>query len=762
MTDNLVDGAGRAPRGRAGARRRRHLPRRRRRQGHGDVLGHRQPRLRRVRLLARRRVRLRRLGRLRPQGARHHRARRVGVGQAPLPRARRRRAGRRVHRRRHRRHVGRRVRQRHAAVGAHPAAWPPTTTGTSSSTPTRIRPRRSPSGGGCSSCPARRGTTTRARCCPRAAACTGATRSRSSCPPQAREALGLDEERLAPNDVIRAILRAQVDLLWNGGIGTVVKASYESDADAADRASDAIRVDARELRCRVVGEGGNLGFTRRARVEYSAGGGRINADFIDNSAGVDCSDHEVNLKILLGLAERRGEMTRAGARRAARGGHRGRRRARALRLVPAGADHRPGGRPLGRAPVRLRGPDGDARGARDPRPREREPADATRRSTERRRSGRGLERPELAILLAYSKRLRGARARAQRTSSTDPWFERDLRAYFPAAVVERCGHLLGEHQLRTPADLHGQRERGRQRARADVRVALVASAAPTSAEVVRAFRIAVEVTGADARWETIERLDGVDRAAQMELLGGDRRARRVDHPLVPHLGAGCRHRDDDRGRPRRLRAARRGAAEARHRRAARGARRRPPSAWSGDGVPEDVASAHALRAELVHAPDMVAVADLDRPPDRGRRTGLLRGRRRAAARLDGARAGARPVRDADAALGAAGGARGRVQGAPRPGRGGAAAEPGGRSGRRLRALPARRRRAARGGSTPSCARWRARASRTWPASRSRCASSARWSADLDQPPQLGRDVVADRELVVAPIGREVVHVVLEP
>jgi glutamate dehydrogenase len=128
--------------------------------------------------------------------------------------------------------------------------------------------------------------------------------------PQAREALGISEESLPPADVIRAILRAPVDLLFNGGIGTVVKASTQSDADAHDRASDAIRVDASDLRAKVVGEGGNLGFTRRARVEYATGGGRINADFIDNSAGVDCSDHEVNLKILLGLAERAGELTR--------------------------------------------------------------------------------------------------------------------------------------------------------------------------------------------------------------------------------------------------------------------------------------------------------------------------------------------------------------------------------------------------------------------------------------------------------------------
>ena len=125
-----------------------------------------------------------------------------------------------------------------------------------------------------------------------------------------QRALGVEDDSIAPNDLIRDILRAPVDLLWNGGIGTVVKASDETDEAAQDRSSDAIRVDANELRCRVVGEGGNLGLTRRARVEFARGGGRINADFIDNSAGVDCSDHEVNLKVLLGLAERAGELTR--------------------------------------------------------------------------------------------------------------------------------------------------------------------------------------------------------------------------------------------------------------------------------------------------------------------------------------------------------------------------------------------------------------------------------------------------------------------
>src|SRR5262245_15002745 len=126
---------------------------------------------------------------------------------------------------------------------------------------------------------------------------------------QARLALGIEAEELSPSELISAILRAPVDLLYNGGIGTYVKASGESDADADDRVNDDLRIDGRELRCRVVAEGGNLGFTQRGRIEFAKHGGRINTDFIDNSAGVDTSDHEVNLKILLGLGVARGELT---------------------------------------------------------------------------------------------------------------------------------------------------------------------------------------------------------------------------------------------------------------------------------------------------------------------------------------------------------------------------------------------------------------------------------------------------------------------
>jgi len=127
---------------------------------------------------------------------------------------------------------------------------------------------------------------------------------------EVRELLGTDEVSVRPLELIRLILRMNCDLLWNGGIGTYVKASTESHAEVGDKSNDNVRVNANELRCKVVGEGGNLGLTQRARIEYSLNGGRVNTDFIDNSAGVDSSDREVNIKILLGAAERNKRLTR--------------------------------------------------------------------------------------------------------------------------------------------------------------------------------------------------------------------------------------------------------------------------------------------------------------------------------------------------------------------------------------------------------------------------------------------------------------------
>jgi glutamate dehydrogenase len=129
--------------------------------------------------------------------------------------------------------------------------------------------------------------------------------------PQMRSALGIEDDvqKLTPAQLLTAILKAPVDLLWNGGIGTYVKASSETHADVGDKANDAIRVNGSELRCRCIGEGGNLGLTQLGRIEYARAGGRVNTDFIDNSAGVDCSDHEVNIKILLDRVVADGDLT---------------------------------------------------------------------------------------------------------------------------------------------------------------------------------------------------------------------------------------------------------------------------------------------------------------------------------------------------------------------------------------------------------------------------------------------------------------------
>ncbi len=125
-----------------------------------------------------------------------------------------------------------------------------------------------------------------------------------------REVFNTSASEMTPQQLISAIIKAPVDLFWNGGIGTYVKASTETNDDAQDRANDAVRISGRDLRCRVVGEGGNLGFTQAGRIEYDRAGGRIFTDFVDNSGGVHCSDREVNIKILLRMAERSGALSR--------------------------------------------------------------------------------------------------------------------------------------------------------------------------------------------------------------------------------------------------------------------------------------------------------------------------------------------------------------------------------------------------------------------------------------------------------------------
>ena len=273
-------------------------------KGTATLLRHRQCDRHRPRLLARRRLRLGRLERLRPQEDGHHRARRVGSRQAPLPRTRPRHPDDALHRGRRRRHERRRVRQRHAAVARRSGSSPRSIIATSSSTPIPIRWSASKSASASSACRARAGRTTTRACCRRAAACISRSLKNVALFQEARRALGLGNDPVTPQDVIVAILKAEVDLLWFGGIGTYVRSSLETDADAGDRANDAIRITGKDIRAKVVGEGANLGVTQRGRIEYALLGGKIDTDAIDNSAGVNASDIEVNVKIAMNTVMR--------------------------------------------------------------------------------------------------------------------------------------------------------------------------------------------------------------------------------------------------------------------------------------------------------------------------------------------------------------------------------------------------------------------------------------------------------------------------
>ena len=267
--------------------------------------------------------------------------------------------------------------------------------------------------------------------------------------PQVRERLGLPEDvtELAPNDVVRAILQAPVDLLWNGGIGTYVKASTETHQDAADRAGDAIRIDAPQLRVRVVGEGGNLGLTQRGRVEAALGGVKLNTDAIDNSAGVATSDVEVNLKILLGQLERAGDLTRK-QRDEILAGMTDDVAAAVLRinyeqnvlLGNARMQHHQMVGPHTRLMAWL-----EEHGAIDRQvdalPGDDELAERAE-ATEH-----GLTSPEFAVLVAATKNTLKSELDGSALPE-DPWLERELREYFPEAVRERFADAIAEHPLR--------------------------------------------------------------------------------------------------------------------------------------------------------------------------------------------------------------------------------------------------------------------------------------------------------------------------
>ena len=266
--------------------------------------------------------------------------------------------------------------------------------------------------------------------------------------PEIRAALSLDSEQdtLTPDELIKAVLLAPVDLLWNGGIGTYIKSSEESDSAVSDRGNDGVRVDGAALRCRVVAEGGNLGASQLGRIEYTIAGGLINTDAIDNSGGVDCSDHEVNLKILLAVAERNGDLTRKQRNLLLES-----MAAEVCDLVLANnyAQNRTLAAAVADAPGMVQVHERVMNWLSETTGLDRsvEFLPSTLELEERRSTGQGLTRPELAVLLAYTKNSITEDLVASPLSGNGG-LEELLFDYFPSAVREQHPDLVRDHPLR--------------------------------------------------------------------------------------------------------------------------------------------------------------------------------------------------------------------------------------------------------------------------------------------------------------------------
>ncbi len=333
---------------------------------------------------------------------------------------------------------------------------------------------------------------------------------------EVRAMLGLDAESLAPQDLIHAILLAECDLLFFGGIGTYVRASTETEQDVGDRANDGVRVAASELHAKVIGEGANLGMTQRARVEASGRGIRLNTDFIDNSAGVNTSDQEVNIKIALapviaagGLTiERRNELLKEMAGDVAAAVLRNNYQ-QSLGLSLA-ARRAPGELAANARLIRSL----EARGLLD---RRLEALPPEREIAERQRGGKGFVRPELAILSSYAK-IALLHDLLASTVPDDPGMQALLIDYFPQALQKAFPAALAEHRLRREIIATTLTNGLVNRLGAATPLQLASESAQPIAQVAYAFMAARGVFDLADLWRRIDGLDGhVKGELQLEL-----------------------------------------------------------------------------------------------------------------------------------------------------------------------------------------------------------------------------------------------------
>ncbi|WMT02016.1 NAD-glutamate dehydrogenase [Lysobacter yananisis] len=336
---------------------------------------------------------------------------------------------------------------------------------------------------------------------------------------EARAALGIEGNAtaLSPAELMSAILKAPVDLLWNGGIGTYVKASSESNGDVGDRANNALRVNGADLRCKMVGEGGNLGLTQLGRIEAAQHGVLLNTDFIDNSAGVDTSDHEVNIKILLNgqvqakkltLPERNkllASMTDEVAELVLNDNYR---QNQAISLMERMSLTR-----LGSKLHFIRTL--ESQGLLD-RQIEFLPSDAE--IAERKARGQGLTRPELSVLLSYSK-LVAFQQMLDSDVPEDPYLSKELVRYFPQPLQAKYAKAMENHRLKREIIATAVTNSTINRMGATFLLRMQEDSGRTPGEVAKAFTITRETLDARELWAQIDALDGkVAESTQIDAL----------------------------------------------------------------------------------------------------------------------------------------------------------------------------------------------------------------------------------------------------
>ena len=323
---------------------------------------------------------------------------------------------------------------------------------------------------------------------------------------EARRALGLGNDPVTPNEVITAILKAEVDLLWFGGIGTYVRSSLETDTDVGDKANDAVRIAGKDIRAKVVGEGANLGVTQRGRIEYALEGGRIDTDAIDNSAGVNASDIEVNVKIAMSTVMRTdklemdqrnrflGALTDEVAALCLRNNYL---QTLALSLaehagIAALPDHR--------ALIETLEASGELS-------REVEflPDDVALNA--RAASGKGLTRPELAVILAYAKNALYADL-LEGGAPDDPYLGHDLFRYFPPTLGDRYPDAVSSHRLRREVIATVLANQMINRGGPAFVVKMMAATSADAGQVAAAFCLARDAYGLERLYDEIDALDG--------------------------------------------------------------------------------------------------------------------------------------------------------------------------------------------------------------------------------------------------------------